>query len=219
MSTKEFAMIRTLSACLMMGLCGTAAAQEHVAPAAGNLSSEASTESAVKANGVPIERVIAAVVKKTGKKFIIDSRVSGNVELLGQEVSAVTYNDLLSILLLNGDTAVEAGNYVNVIPESIVRQMPLPMAASKDNFPDGQFVTAVLSIKNVQAATLVPVLRPLLPVHGHLAAVPCGNSLLLVDNFANVKRIEKLVAALDVGKPYVTQGCEGDSAHQSAASK
>ena len=103
--------------CVLSG-CGSALAQER--------GTGGEAEPAARPNGLPVERVIAAVAKKTGKKFIVDPRVSGNVEILGQDLSAVTYADLLSILLLNGDTAVETGNYVNVIPESIVRQMPLP---------------------------------------------------------------------------------------------
>ena len=196
---------KILVAICLLSAYGSAPAQERAA--AGE------AEPAVRPNGMPIERVIAAVAKKTGKKFIVDSRVNGNVEILGQDLSAVTYADLLSILLLNGDTAVEAGNYVNVIPESIVRQMPLPLATAKESFPDGQFVTAILTVKNVPATSLVPALRPLLPTHAHLAAVPCGNSLVLVDNFANVKRFEKLLAALDLGKPYVTPGCDAEGAH------
>jgi general secretion pathway protein D len=202
---------------LTLGVSGQAAAQEHGGASASSAPNENVSESTARPNGVPIERVIAAVAKKSGKKFIVDARVNGNVEILGQDISAITYNDLLSILLINGETAVEAGNYVNVIPETIVRQMPLPLATLRENYPDGQFVTSVIAVKNVQAATLVPALRPLMPTHAHLAAVPCGNSLILVDNFANVKRLEKLVAALDVGKPYTTPGCEGESARASAS--
>ena len=37
-----------------------------------------------------------------------------------------------------------------------------------------------------------------------------GRRTLLVDSFANVERIEKLVASLDVGKPYVPRPCESE---------
>jgi general secretion pathway protein D len=194
---------------ILVSVGGGAMAQER----SGSSAAAEPAESGSRSEGVPIERVIGAVAKKTGKKFLLDTRVSGNVEILGQDISAISYSDLLSILLLHGETAVEAGNYVNVIPESIVRQMPLPLAMGKESYPDGQFVTRVIAVKNVPAVILVPVLRPLLPTHAHLAAVPCGNSLVVVDNFANVKRLEKLVAALDVGKPYAPPSCEGDSAH------
>jgi len=59
---------------------------------------------------------------------------------------------------------------------------------------------------------LVPILRPLLPQFAQLAAYPCTNSLLISDHFENVKRIEAIVKALDVGTPYKYDKCEGTSA-------
>ena len=195
------------------GLSGKAAAQERSTSSA---VSDSAPDASARSNGVPIERVIAAVAKKTGKKYLLDARVQGNVEILGQDISAVTYSDLLSILLVSGYTAVEGSNYISVVPESIVRALPLPLATGKDTFPDAQFVTAVVPVKNTMAAQLVPILRPLMPTHGHLAAMPCVNSLVLVDNFANVKRLEKVIASLDVGTPYVPHACDAEPVHPPA---
>jgi general secretion pathway protein D len=192
----------------LAGPCGVVSAQERSAsPSA----AESTAESAGRNEGVPIERIIAAVAKKTGKKYLVDARVHGPVEILGQDVSAISYGDFLSILQLAGYTAVEGNSYVSVIPQSIVRQMPLPLAVGKEKYPEAQYVTQVIPVKNLPAATLVPTLRPLLPTHAHLAAVICSNALLMVDSFANVERIEKLVASLDVGKPYVPRPCESEA--------
>jgi general secretion pathway protein D len=199
-----------LTLCLV-GAYGAASAQERNAgPSA---AADTSVDSTGRTDGVPIERIIAAVAKKTGKKYLIDARVHGPVEIVGQDISAITYPDLLSILLLNGATAVEGSNYISVVPESIIRQMPLPQATGKENYPDAQWVTTVIPIKNVPAASLVPILRPLLPVSGHLAAAVCSNSLLVTDSFAKVKLLEKLVSSLDVGSPYVPRSCEAAAAH------
>jgi general secretion pathway protein D len=210
--------MKPASAILLMlcvaGLGSTARAQEHNASQS---AAESTAESAARSDGVPIERVIAAVSKKTGKKYLIDARVHGAVQIIGQDVSGITYPELLSILLLSGYTAVEGSNYVSVVPESIVRQMPLPLFTGKENYPEAQWVTTVIAIKNVPAATLVPTLRPLLPVSGHLAAVVCSNLLLATDSFAKIKLLEKLVASLDVGTPYVARPCEGESAHPPAS--
>lgn len=194
----------------LMGADGAAAAQERA-----NIAGDGPEVAKLlqRGDGVPLDKVITAVAKKSGKKFIVDGRVNGSVEILGQEVSAVSYSDLLSILLLNGYTAVDGGNYVTVIPVNGVRAEPLPLATARDNFPEAQFVTMVIPVKNAMAASLVPLLRPLLPTYGHLAAQPCANSLIVVDNFANVKRLEKLVASLDVGKPVVLPACDGESSH------
>jgi type II secretory pathway component GspD/PulD (secretin) len=216
--TKELSMKQGVAIVLMMlmivGLSGKAAAQERSSTS--SAVADSAPDASARSNGVPIERVIAAVANKTGKKYLLDARVQGNVEILGQDISAVTYSDLLSILLVSGYTAVEGSNYISVVPESIVRALPLPLATAKDTFPDAQFVTAVVPVKNTAAAQLVPILRPLMPTHGHLAAMPCVNSLVLVDNFANVKRLEKVIASLDVGTPYVPHACDQEPAHPPA---
>jgi general secretion pathway protein D len=191
-----------------MGACGEASAQERtLSPSA---TAENAVDSAGRNDGMPIERIIAAVSRKT---YLIDTRVHGSVEIVGQDISAITYAELLSILQLNGATAVEGSNYVSVIPESVIRQMPLPQVTGKENYPEAQWVTMVIAVKNVPASTLVPILRPLLPVSGHLAAAVCSNMLLMTDSFAKVKLLEKLVASLDVGAPYVPRPCEAEVAH------
>jgi len=195
--------------------CDRASAQEHSASV--RAAADGAAESAGREEGVPIEHVIAAVAKKTGKKYLIDPRVHGNVEILGQDLGAVTYGDLLSVLHLSGYTAVEGSNYISVIPLTDVRSMALPLATAKDSYPDGQFVTLVITVKNTMAPQLVPSLRPLMPTYGHLSAIPCTNQLILVDNFANVKRLEKLIASLDVGTPYVPHSCQGEPAPGNAA--
>jgi general secretion pathway protein D len=203
---QAYAIVLMLS---LVGACDVANSQGRSAtPSAAG---DSSMQSAGRSDGVPIEHVIAVVAKKTGKKYLVDSRVHGNVEILGQDITAITYGDLLSILLLSGYTAVEGSNYISVVPLTDMRVTPTPLATPKENYPDAQFVTMVITVKNTMAASLVPVLRPLLPTYGHLAATPCTNQLVVVDNFAGVKRIEKLIASLDVGAPYVPHPCQGEA--------
>lgn len=203
---QAYAIVLLLS---LMGACAATQAQER--NAASSAAADSVSESARSA-GVPIDHVIAAVAKKTGKKYLIDPRVHGNVEILGQDIGAVSYSDLLSLLHISGYTAVEGSNYVSVVPLTDVRSMALPLATLKDSYPDGQFVTMVVAVKNTLAAGLVPTLRPLLPTYAHLSAMPCTNQLVVVDDFANVKRLEKLIASLDVGTPYVPHPCQGEAA-------
>ena len=48
------------------------------------------------AGAVPLERVISAVAKRTGKKFIVDPRVRADVTVVGQEATSIDYPTLLS---------------------------------------------------------------------------------------------------------------------------
>lgn len=159
---------------------------------------------------VSVEKLVAAVAKRTGKKFIIDPRVRAEVTVIGQEATSVDYATMLLILHIHGFSAVEQGGYVQVIPDANVRQMPLPLATGKESYPDGEYVSRLIAVKNQPAAWLVPILRPLLQSSAHLVAFPCNNTLLIVDTFANVKRIEQIVRAMDTGEPYTPPACAAD---------
>jgi len=176
-------------------------------PAAAQTSSAASAKAADE-GGTPIARVIEAVSKKTGKKFLLDPKMHASFTLVGQDLSSLDYGGLLSILDLTGFTAVERGGYVRVIPEATVRQTALPVVSASEDRPGDEYVSTVIHLKSVPATQLVPILRPLLPQQGHLAALPCKNVLIMVDTFANVRRIEALIQSFDTGEPYRTEKCE-----------
>jgi len=159
--------------------------------------------------GVPLAQLITTVAKKTGKKFVVDPHVGGNVVLIGQEPGNVSYNDLLTILHVHDFTAVEYGGYVNVIPEAGVRQQPLPFLTGKESYPDAEFVSTVIPLKNIPAAQLVPIMRPMLPQVAHLAALPCSNTLILVATYAVVRRFQSIINTMDVGEHYKQVNCEG----------
>jgi general secretion pathway protein D len=52
-------------------------------------------------------------------------------------------------------------------------------------------------MKNVSAAQLVPILRPLIPQYGQLAAYAAGNMLIISDRASNVSRIVRIVQRMD----------------------
>jgi general secretion pathway protein D len=168
----------------------------------------ATSAAAAEDAGVPILTLVRAVAKKTGKKIIVDSKVHGNVQLIGEDAGSVTYGELLTILQVQGFTAVEGGGFVRVIPEAIVRQSALPLVVGSATYPDAQYVAAVIPLHKVPAAGLVPILRPLLPQQAHFAAAICSNAVLMVDTYANVRRIESIIAALDTGDPYKADRCD-----------
>jgi general secretion pathway protein D len=159
---------------------------------------------------VPLTKLIESVAKRTGKTFIVDPRVPGDALLIGGDPAKVDYAELLSVLQVHGIAVVARGDVARVIPDASVRQQPLAYVSGKETHPDAEYVTKTLTVKNVPAAQLVPLLRPLLPQAGHLVAFPCTNMLMIVDTFGNVQRIEKLVQTLDVGGPYVAPKCEGE---------
>jgi general secretion pathway protein D len=193
-------------ACVALMLSSTdatpAQAQSSASP------SESAALSAHVENGRPIAQLIAAVQKKTGKKFVVDPRVHADIELSDEDLSGVSYSDFLTILQVYNFSAFEIGDYVEVLPIANARQTGTTVVSGKEKRPDAQIVTKVLSAKNIPVVQLVPILRPMIPQYGHLAALPCVNKLIMVDTFANIRRIESVIEALDVGEPFKPEKCE-----------
>jgi general secretion pathway protein D len=146
-----------------------------------------------------IRQIIEAVAEATGKNFIVDSRVKGPVTLISKaplDAEAV-YEVFLNVLQVNGFIAVPSGNVIKILPDTNARQIPgkdLPGALSSSS---DEIVTQVIEVKNVGAAQLVPILRPLVPQYGHLAAHPASNTLIISDRESNVYRMLRIIARID----------------------
>ena len=146
---------------------------------------------------VDIRQIIEAVAEVSGKNFIVDPRVNQqNVTMISQTAmsSDAFYSAFQSLLQVYGYIAVPAGNGVKSLPDANARQVPGAPAGADG--PD-EIVTRVISIENVVAAQLVPILRPLIPQYGHLAAYPQSNMLIISDRAANVRRIVQIVRRID----------------------
>ncbi len=189
----------TMISVALLALAGTAHAQS---------SPSESTSAEHVENGVPIAKLIAIVAKKTGKKFIVDPRVHAEVNIVGQDPTNMSLSDLMTVLQIYAFTAAEYGGYVNVMPDAVARQIPTPLLVGKETRPDSEVVTKVITVKSVSAAQLVPILRPMVPQYGHLAALTAVNKLIYVDTFANVRRLQAVIEALDVGEPYKGEKCD-----------
>ena len=147
-----------------------------------------------------IRQIIQAVSAATGKNFILDPRVNAQVTMYSSTplTPAAFYQAFLSILEVYGYIAVPSGHdIVKIVPTADERVMTgntLPKFISPTS---DEIVTQVIPVKNVSAAELVPILRPLVPEWGHLAAYPPSNILIISDRASNVNRIMRIVRRID----------------------
>ena len=145
-----------------------------------------------------IRQIIEAVGEVTQKNFIIDPRVSAKVTMLSSTPMSpeAFYEAFLSILQVHGYIAIPSGDLIKIVPDATARQYAGPIgtqgAAGADNI-----VTQVIQVQNVGAAQLVPILRPLIPQYGHLAAHPGSNMLIISDRAANVARMMTIIRRID----------------------
>jgi general secretion pathway protein D len=146
-----------------------------------------------------IRQVIEAVGAVTGRNFVLDPRVKAQVTMLSSAPMTpdAFYEAFLSILSVYGFVAVPSGNVVKILPDANARQFPgAEMTADGGRLAD-DLVTRVIAVSNVAAAQLVPILRPLIPQYGHLAAHGPSNLLIISDRAANVDRMVRIIQRID----------------------
>jgi general secretion pathway protein D len=107
------------------------------------------------------------------------------------------YQAFLSVLQVYGYVAVPAGKVIKIVPNTDARQLPSIDLPNNVSASSDEMVTQIITMKNVSAAQLVPLLRPLIPQSGHLAAYPSGNMLIISDRASNVSRIMRIIERMD----------------------
>jgi len=148
-----------------------------------------------------ITQIIQAVGEVPGKTFIVDPRVNAKVTMLSPTpmTPAAFYEAFLSVLQVYGFVAVPAGKVIKIVPNTDQRQFPSIDLPDNVSSTSDALVTQVIPLKNLSAAQLVPLLRPLVPPYGHLAAYNAANMLIISDRASNVSRLERIIQRMDEG--------------------
>jgi general secretion pathway protein D len=146
-----------------------------------------------------LSQIIEAVSAVTGKNFIVDPRVKAQVTMLSSTPMTPNafYEAFLSILQVHGFVAVPSGDTIKIIPDANARQVPANDLPGRVSATSDEIVTQVVAVRNVSAAQLVPILRPLIPQYGHLAAYPASNMLIISDRASNVNRMMRIIQRID----------------------
>ena len=148
--------------------------------------------------GADIESVIKAVGHYTGVTFIVDPRVKGTINLVSEQpvTKAQAFELLTSTLRLQGYAVVTANGFTKVVPESDGKLQAGPTQAI--GIKGDQIATQVFRLNYENAANLVTVLRPLISPNNTINASAGNNSVVITDYADNLKRLEKIIATLDV---------------------
>ncbi|MDQ3139641.1 MAG: type II secretion system secretin GspD, partial [Pseudomonadota bacterium] len=139
-----------------------------------------------------VRAFIEDAARVTGRTFIIDSQVQGKVSVVtDRPLSRGEYFELfLSTLRANGFVAVPiAGGGFRIQPVATA-------AASRGlrSSPNG-FVTEIFRLRNIDAASAIETVRPLVSREGSVTAN--RNSLVIADFADNVARIRSIVTTID----------------------
>ena len=137
----------------------------------------------------------------TGRNFIIDESVRGKITIISP--SKVTpdqaYQIFQSALQVKGFTTVQAGKIIKIVPARNVRSSA---ALTESQVPaetkGDEYVTRMIRLKNIDAASVISVIQPMVSHDGLVAAFPMDNTVIVTDDAYNVERLLQIIGSLDV---------------------
>ena len=144
--------------------------------------------------------VIQALARFTGRNFVTDPRVGGQLTLVSEEPVSPeqAFNMLLAALRMQGFAVVEVDGIFRVLPEADAKLQGVPVlqgpsaAAAR-----GDLATRVFQLRYESAADLVPVLRPMIAPNNTINAYPANNTLVVTDYADNLDRIAEVIKSID----------------------
>ena len=147
-----------------------------------------------------IEAVARTMAAMTGRNLVVDPRVKGQLNLsTDRPVSpAAAFEQFTAALRLQGFALVESQGLYKIMPEAEAKlQAPTVLAAEGASAAGGQIVTQIFRLNHENANSLVPVLRPLISPNNTINVTPGSNALVITDYADNLRRIGRIISALD----------------------
>jgi len=135
----------------------------------------------------------------TGKAFIIDPRVKGQVTIVSQHPMTrdEAYHVFISTLNVHGFTAVKANGVTKIVPVVNVKEDVMKFASDSAPGHGDEYVTRVLKLDQVSAQEILPLVKPMVAKEAHLVAYAPSNVLIVIDRADNVERIATLINKID----------------------
>ncbi|MEM1432792.1 MAG: type II secretion system secretin GspD [Pseudomonadota bacterium] len=165
----------------------------------GSLPASAEQTWKINIKNADIQEFVRQVAEITGKTFIIDPRLKGDVTVLSNtsmDAEAV-YALFLSVLRVHNFTATASGGVVRIQQNALGKQTPGVRGKLSKVAPE-ELVTRVISAQNVSSSELLKILRPLIPQYGHIAAVDQPNIVIISDHADNILRLTRIIQQIDV---------------------
>lgn len=148
-----------------------------------------------------IQEFVAQVAKITGKTFVIDPKLKGQVNVVSETPLGKqgVYELFLSVLRLQNYTAVPSGNVIRIQQSATGKQTPGAQDNALNAAPE-ELVTEIIAVQNVKSEDLLKILRPLIPQYGHIGSVSQPNVIILSDHADNISRLKSIIADIDVAQ-------------------
>ncbi|MGR4867793.1 type II secretion system secretin GspD [Variovorax sp. LARHSF232] len=150
-----------------------------------------------------IESVARTMAVVTGRDVVVDPRVKGTINLVTDRPvpPAAAFNQFAAALRLQGFAVVESEGLYKIVPEADAKLQSNTVTTTTgqtQRVAGNQIVTQVFKLNYESANSLLPVLRPLIAPNNTINVNPGNNSVVITDYAENMRRLARIIAALDV---------------------
>lgn len=145
-----------------------------------------------------IKAFIDQVANITGKNFVLDPRINGNVTVISNKALSreEIYELFLAVMKVNGVVAIDRGITTELMPDTVAKQAGVDVDL-RGNTAGNQLTTRIFYLTNTSANDILTVIRPMMPQYANAATVPNLNALILSDRADNLNQLAKLINDLD----------------------
>jgi len=153
-----------------------------------------------------INEFVEQVAEITGKTFVLDPRLKGNVTIISSTPmhADAVYELFLQVLRSHGFTASPSGDVIRIQQTALGKQSP-GGESMKGAISAGELITKVIPAQNVASSELVKILRPLVPQYGHIAPIDEPNVVIITDHVDNIERLTRMIQQIDVSNDDIVQ--------------
>ena len=149
-----------------------------------------------------IEAVARTLATISGRSVVVDPRVKGTITLSTERpvAPAQALRQFGSALQLQGFALIDSDGLYKIVPDADSKlQSGTVNAGTTSALPvANQVVTQIFKLNHENANNLVPILRPLISPNNTINVNPGTNALVITDYADNLRRLGRIVAALDV---------------------
>ncbi|MCP3871738.1 MAG: type II secretion system secretin GspD [Desulfobacteraceae bacterium] len=155
-------------------------------------------------NNVDINVFIKFMSKLTGKNFVVDNRVKGNVTIISPTKISVedAYKVFESVLDINGFSTVTSGKIIKIIPTPKAKSdnLDTKIVTSTGGLgsAEDRIVTRIIPLEYARSDELKNLFTPLVPKGSVVLSYRDTNMLIITATLSSINRLLKIVDVIDM---------------------
>jgi len=152
-------------------------------------------------DNVDITLFIKFISELTGKNFVVDKAVRGNVTIISPTKISVdeAYKVFESVLEVHGFTTVPAGRVIKIVPSVKARSKSVETRLKEEAAaPEDKVVTQLIPLKYADPDELKKLFTPLVSRSSVIVSYPPTGMLIVTDVLSNIDRLLRITGVIDV---------------------